>query len=557
MYLKYKKEFFLTTIFKVISSVLWIYVAIVIKDIIDTAISGDLNKFKQVAIYSILFFIVISVIFFIGDLIKSIYIKKTFIHLKNCVFEGIIRKDYIDFNMCNSAEYISNLTNDINLLENNYINPIMELTGEVVTFVLAIVVLARINLTITIVLICAGMILLLIPYISNKSLNVKQNDLSQNTALFTGKLKDVFDGYEVIKSYSIENTIIEEVKEYNNNLECSKQKFNVLVYLTKAFSFVLSLACQFSGMIIAGFLVISGELSIGLLMAIMQLSTGIFGPIQRIVQYITLIKGSKELKSKIFNLICEKSYKDDFDYEFKECIEFKNINFSYDGKKNALNNIWLKLEKNKKYAILGESGCGKTTLIKILLNYYNNYDGSIYIDNAKIEKNNENTISNLSSIIHQNVYMFDKSIKENIFLGKEFDKEHIQEVLTSSGVTKFFKNSKSNLKSRVGVNGSNVSGGQKQRIAIARAFIQDKPILILDEATSSLDKNTSMEIEESILDNPNVTVITITHNLNEDILKKYDKIFVMNCGTIVESGSFDELIHGTGYLSELNMERVM
>lgn len=540
---KFKRQFISTIILKVISSVLWVYTAIVIQNIVDTAVGGNMDKFAGAVILSIVYFLSFVLLLFISDLVKSYYIKNTIQNLKKEIFNGTIHQSFKDFKSKASADYISNLTNDINLLENNYINPVVELIGEIFTFIATLFILLRISVPITIVLILTGTVMLLVPYLFHGSINAKQNRLSEDTSSFTGALKDLLDGFEVIKSYSMEETGNQEFDGFNNKLEKSRQKYNIFIALTEAISLMLSLVCQFSGVIMAGYFVLKGTLTVGVLSAVMQLGNGIFGPIQRIVQYITLIKGSKDLNAKLLRLISSKNNTEIGVTEFRDCIELKDISFSYNHDANlALDHVSLKLEKNKKYAVLGESGCGKSTLAKILLNYYTDYDGEICIDSKKLNRETDCSLMALSSMIHQNVYMFNKTIEENIVLGKKFMENAVHTAVQNSGLYRFLDTK--GLDYQVGENGSRLSGGQKQRIAIARALVQNRPILVLDEATSALDKTTAAEIENSILENKNITVLTITHNMNRDILRKYDEVIVMDKGRIVEKGKFDELEYG-------------
>lgn len=199
---KFKRQFISTIILKVISSVLWVYTAIVIQNIVDTAVGGDMDKFAGAVILSIVYFLSFVLLLFISDLVKSYYIKNTIQNLKKEIFNGTIHQSFKDFKSKASADYISNLTNDINLLENNYINPVVELIGEIFTFIATLFILLRISVPITIVLILTGTVMLLVPYLFHGSINAKQNRLSEDTSSFTGALKDLLDGFEVIKSYS-------------------------------------------------------------------------------------------------------------------------------------------------------------------------------------------------------------------------------------------------------------------------------------------------------------------------------------------------------------------
>ncbi|MBE7147545.1 ATP-binding cassette domain-containing protein [Bacillus mycoides] len=170
-----------------------------------------------------------------------------------------------------------------------------------------------------------------------------------------------------------------------------------------------------------------------------------------------------------------------------------------------------------------------------------NYSGRVKWDREEFEKLDISELTNLYSLIHQNIYMFNKSIQDNIFLFEDFTKQELDQAMSVSGVREFIKNEQDLVK-EVGEGGGNLSGGQKQRIAVARGLIRNKPILILDEGTSALDLKTSYSIEDKLLNVENLTMIAITHKLNSEILRRYDAIIYMENGRIVEQGTFDELI---------------
>jgi ABC-type bacteriocin/lantibiotic exporter with double-glycine peptidase domain len=226
---------------------------------------------------------------------------------------------------------------------------------------------------------------------------------------------------------------------------------------------------------------------------------------------------------------------------FQNKIDIANVSFSYHEEQSVLANVTLEIEKGKKYAIVGESGCGKSTLVKLLMGYYSNFMGQITFDQTSIMDCEVSKISELASIIHQNVYMFDKSIKENICLFHDYSSEALDQAISVSGVDKFLPVMQDNLNTLVGENGANLSGGQRQRIAIARALVKGTPLLILDEGTSAIDLQTSNDIEQNLLHKEELTLITITHKLSEDLLGLYDQIIYMENGHIIEKGSYQEL----------------
>ena len=296
-----------------------------------------------------------------------------------------------------------------------------------------------------------------------------------------------------------------------------------------------------------------GEISVGTAIIIIQLSTHIVGPVKTSISLINQIKSVSLIVDKIDEILCDSSEEiEDLSLEkFGKNIEIKNLNFSYSDERQALNNINLTFEKNKKYAIVGESGPGKSTLTKLLMRYYKNYNGEILIDNKNLQKILSHDLYKNISMIQQNVFMFDDSIKENIKLYADYSDDEILEVCGRSGLSNLISILPNGINSLVGENGNKLSGGEKQRIAIARSLINDTKILILDESTSALDNETAYNLETSLLSINDLTLVVVTHKLIKNILLSYDEIIVMKDGMIIEKGSFNDLIELKGYFYSL------
>ncbi len=267
-----------------------------------------------------------------------------------------------------------------------------------------------------------------------------------------------------------------------------------------------------------------GEISVGTAIIIIQLSTHIVGPVKTSISLINQIKSVSLIVDKIDEILCDSSEEiEDLSLEkFGKNIEIKNLNFSYSDERQALNNINLTFEKNKKYAIVGESGSGKSTLTKLLMRYYKNYNGEILIDNKNLQKILSHDLYKNISMIQQNVFMFDDSIKENIKLYADYSDDEILEVCGRSGFSNLISILPNGINSLVGENGNKLSGGEKQRIAIARSLINDTKILILDESTSALDNETAYNLETSLLSINDLTLVVVTHKLIKNILLSYD-----------------------------------
>lgn len=540
---KHKILLIFSVLFAVIGSIMQVCIALVIQNIVDTAISNNQLVFIKTIIFSIVFFVIVSLNDYLNKFMKFKYLKNTILNFREDIFKGILMLDYKGFNSGNSAEYISNLTNDINLIESNYIMPHLEIVGDIVVFIVTTVVLMSINIWITIAMFMSSALLFIIPWIFGKPTSRRQGLVSKELGEFTVKIKDIFEGYEVIKTYSVEENMIKQFMFCNDNVE--KFKFNVrhIQGISESISIFLSIMIQMSAISLGGYFLMKGTLTVGNIFAVIQLGNGLFRPIMCIIAKITMIKGTESIKSKLLPLTKEKSNKGSKNIEqFKKAIEFKDVSFSYNSEKKALYKINFKFEKNKKYIIVGRSGSGKSTLLKLLIGYYDDFSGSISIDGFDFKEICRDSMSKLVSFVHQNVYMFDDTIKKNILLGKNFKEKEINDAIYKSGVIEFSNGLSEGVDSLVGEGGNRLSGGQKQRVAIARALIQKTPIILLDECTSALDNKTAYEIEDKLLDIKNLTVITVTHKLTKEVLCRYDEIIVMSDGEIVEKGNFYELI---------------
>ncbi|GAA0121954.1 ABC transporter ATP-binding protein [Clostridium faecium] len=533
-----------TVIFSVISSIALVGLSLFIQTTIDYVTAGDMEGFKRILIYSVGYGVLIGVLYFIYDILSKMFIRNLLKMLRNKAFFGILRRNYKDFNSKNTADYISVLTNDTKLVEENYIVPLLLIFQYGVMFVVTVILLLYLSPVVTLGIFISMLLIFIVPSFFGKVLEKKQLELSNRLSFFTSKLKDIFSGYDVIRSYNLKDSIGKEFKEENNNLANTKFAADKIFVVNESISQTLGMGTQFVAIFLSSYLVIKGNLTMGMLIAIVQLSGTFVQPVIVIMSNLPKLNSVKPIIERIDEF---STYKDnDFTGKdkpsFNNNLEVSNLSFSYGNGKSIIKDISLKIDKNKKYAIVGESGCGKSTLIKLMLGYYSDFSGDIKFDGNSMKNLNIEQLNKMISIIHQNVYMFDKTIKDNICLYKEFSEEQINNVLKLSGANKFIEETFNGLNYLVGENGSNLSGGQRQRIAIARALIQQTPILVLDEGTSAIDMQTAYDIESKLLNIKELTLITITHKMSEELLSLYDKIIYMENGQIVESGNLQELL---------------
>ena len=521
--------------------------------IVDIFSNGETEKFVPIILASIFLIILLFVTEYIDGYVMSSYIKNTVNYLRCDIFTKILNKDMKDFSLDNSGKYISILYNDIKIIEDSLLNNIFLVISSFISFIISLLFLFSISPSIVIFIVIFGILGFVIPNALSKKLIVEKNNYSHNLEEITSVTKDLFSGFEVIKGFNIGSKINTIFKNSSNTVESTKKKCSILESIIKGFSLSFSVTVYLGVLILGGYLMYKGEISVGTAIIIIQLSTHIVGPVKTSVSLINQIKSVSLIADKIDEILydsCEDIEEISLP-KFENSIEVKNLDFSYTNDRKALNNINLTFEKNKKYAIVGESGCGKSTLIKLLIRYYKDYNGDILIDNKDIHKIFSNDLYKNMSMIQQNVFMFDDSIKENIKLFANYSDEEVLSICDRSGLSNLISRLPDGINSLVGENGNKLSGGEKQRIAIARSLINNTKILILDESTSALDNETAYNLESSLLSINDLTLIVVTHKLIKNILLNYDEIIVMKDGMVIEKGSFDYLISLKGYFYSL------
>lgn len=552
-YIKQNKVLFIATILvSVIASLGYVFMAILLQQLLDIAVGKDMQQFIRMVLFSIFYFAVLGIFLYLQSLLSKKVICKIMRQIRSNVFRGTVDHSIEDFNKKNTADYISIITNDVKMIEDNFLLPLFEVVQYAVIFTASFLLMIYFDIIVTICVIVAITIMFLIPSFLGNSLEKRQRKYSSKLEDFTVILKDILSGFEIIKSYSMKQYIIQRFNKENEETISSKYSVDRLLALNEGVSSFLALMVQIVVLFLSAYFIITGRITVGTLLGMVQVSSNLANPLVMIFTNVPKIKSIQPIVEKLQSISkyslshSPKEHINSFDF----CVCTKDLAFSYDKQKDVLNEINCTIEKGNKYVVVGKSGCGKSTLIKLLSGYYSDYVGTIKYDNRELDLLDRNDVAQLSSIIHQNIYMFDETIHDNICLHEDYPQEMIDNVVMESGLSEFISELPEGLLYQVGENGTNLSGGQKQRIAVARALIRNKPILILDEGTSAVDMQTAYDIESRLLTMDNLTLITVTHNLKAELLKKYDEIIYMENGSIKENGSFDELINTGSLFSE-------
>lgn len=544
-YLKQNKILlFFSVIFNAISSLGFVFIAVLLQKVMDTVMAKDMHMFTRITVFSIVYLVLLGVFLYLQSLFTKKINRRIIFSIRSKMFHGMIGQTIEDYNKNNTAEYMSAINNDVKLIEDNYLLPLFEILQYGVIFIASLGVMIYFDIIMTICVIVAMLFMLIIPNIFGGVLEKRQNIFSRQLSVFTNDVKDLLSGFEIIKSYSMKDYVLTRFNKSNKATINAKYDVDKLISVNEGLSLTLSLFVQIFVVLLSAYFIIIGRTTVGTLLGMVQASSNLANPILMIFTNLPKLKSIKPIIEKINNYVTyeNKHFLGNKTPTFNTAITIKDLSFSYNPNHEVLKDISLNIDYGRKYVIVGKSGCGKTSLIKLITGYYSNYMGSIYYDSKELSELNIENVSEMSSIIHQNIYMFDETIYDNICLHEKYTDKALKDSIKKSGLQDFISQIDDGMSYKVEENASNLSGGQRQRIAVARALIRNKPLLILDEGTSAIDMQTAYDIEDKLLQIKNLTLLTITHNMKKELLELYDNIIYMEDGRIAEIGSFHELI---------------
>tara|TARA_Y100000996_G_scaffold179782_1_gene140535 strand:- start:89 stop:1912 length:1824 start_codon:yes stop_codon:yes gene_type:complete len=478
-------------------------------------------------------------------------------NLKKSIYNKIIILPLKYFSKNKKGDLISRMTSDVSEVQNSFLSIIEIFIRDPLTifFTLGAMFIISFKLTIFVILFIplSGFIISFI----GKSLKRKSLLVQKEQAELTSITEETINGIKIIKSFLAESFFKSKFDHTNirflnfSNKLINRQ--NIAAPLSEFLGIlVIGVLLWYGGKLV----LIEMELKPAAFITYMGLAYGVLTPAKSISKAFYSLKKGNAAAERVFEIIDMTSeYYNDLNKNklksFNECIEFKNVSFKYD-KSSVLKNISLKINKGEMIAIVGASGSGKSTLVNLIPRFYDQISGKITIDGIDISNLSRLNIRSLIGIVSQESILFNSSIKENIVLGNSDSgsNDKLLNSLSIANANEFINEFQENINYNVGDNGSNLSGGQKQRIAIARAVYSSSPILILDEATSSLDSK-SEKLVQNAIDKlmVNKTSIVIAHRLST--IQNADKIIVLDKGEIIEEGSHNELIKNNSIYKKL------
>ena len=480
------------------------------------------------------------------------FIEKAMRQYKDFAFQKLTEKSVSSFRRESAATYLSALTNDAGSVEADYLAQQLEVITKAVTFAGALVMMLWYSPLMTAIAAGLTVLPLIASILTGGKLQTAERRVSDRNRDFTAALTDFLGGFSVVKTFKAEREIVRLFAQSNRTLEGEKYARRRLKTLVGMIGAVTGIVAQL-GVFLAGvYLALTGRgLTAGAVILFVNLMNFMIEPVAQLPGLLASRKAALGLVGKLAEAL-----EDDAEAgggteraELRKDIRLENVSFSYDGEKEILHQLSATFEAGKAYAVVGASGSGKTTLLNLLTTAGAEYQGEILFDGTDLRRIAPESLYELTSVIQQNVFVFDASIRDNVAMFREFSENELDDAIGRAHLSGLLAERGRDY--RCGENGKRLSGGEKQRISIARSLLKRASLLLADEATAALDAETARQVTSDLLDLNGVTRIVVTHTLNEALLRRYDGILVMKNGRIEESGRFEELMEKKGYFYAL------
>ncbi len=552
LFRKNKFNLFMTVLAAVLTAVAGLVVSWLIKEVADLIAGESQFGFRTLLIVACASFGLFALAWVIDRIYLTRFRAKAMQQYRAYVFDRLMEKGIQAFSGENSSLYLSALSNDVNTIENDFLARLQNTVVIAVSFVGAFGLMIFYSPLLTLIAIGFSLLPIIVSVALGNKAAKAEKDVSDQKERYTGMLKDALTGFAVIKSFKAEDSITRLHAESNESVaDASKKRTGVNVNVNYA-SGIAGAILQFGVFFVAAAMAISGKgVTPGTAIVFVQLLNYVLGPIETFPAFFAGIKSSFALIEKLAAALHQNVPNEGESIEPKltKGISIRDLSFAYEEGKTVLKDVDMELPAGGCYALVGGSGSGKSTILNLLMASSKDYNGEILYDDRELRTVSPGSLYDLVSIIQQNVFVFNSTIRDNITMFSAFPKEEVDRAVRLSGLSKLIKEKGEEY--LCGENGSGLSGGERQRISIARALLRKTPVLFIDEATAALDAETTFEVLDAILKLDGYTRVIVTHDLDENILRRCTGLFTLKNGVVAEQGAFDELMAEKGYFYSL------
>ena len=516
----------------------------------------DFSKIFYYAFLMIVFYFCSSILSYIISIIMVKTARNVVYSLRKDAFDTLLNLPLSYFDKNSIGDVLSKITYDIDTMGSTLSTDLINILTSIVTLVGSFFMMFTISKKLLLIFfITIPMSAISTKYITNKTRPLFRKR-AKKIGDITGFVEENISGLKIIKAYNKESKSIDEFRNINKNAVDAYYNAEYYGSMTVALiSFINNISLAFISTI-GSILYLKNEMSLGQISSFVLYSRKFSGPIREISNLISDMQSSFAASERVFRFIDEKREEDDKVDAVKlekvhGKIDMQNVTFSYDLNEKVLENLNINAKPNTVVAIVGPTGCGKTTIINLIMKFYNRDNGQILVDDKNIDDITKKSMRQAYAMVLQDTWLFEGSIYENIAYGNEnATLEDVKRVAKLAQIDDFIEKLPNGYNTIISGNGDNISKGQKQLINIARAMLIDAKMLILDEATSNIDSKTEIQIQNALLEiMKGKTCFIIAHRLST--IKNADQILVLNNGKIVEQGKHEELLEEDGFYANL------
>lgn len=510
----------LITMLFVVSS-LSVLTAVILTFATNAILSGDLTSFIKWILIDLAAWIAMLAMNYWEGVYEQKIIQKMCTQIRIDFAGNLELANYQDFHKLSDGKYISWMTNDLDTIEKVGFKNVYAYISSFFSIVLASMALVNYHYILLVATVILATIMVFAPNVFTRYIQKATLMLSSASERFTNKMKDYIGGFDVLYFANKRNQLKQKFHEASSEIATEKVNYaKANGKLTNGIG-LLNIVCQMLVDLITGILVLMQQVTFGAISTTGNLASTIFNSLAQLSGQRMQIKSARSIFEKLSNFsnIIDKMNEESENINAIDSIQLVNVSYAYE-ENMVFSDLNMLFQEGGKYAIVGASGSGKSTLLKIISGQIKNYQGSVFINGVDLKNINLEKLTKSIQYVDQNVYIFQDSVRNNITLWDSYTDEDI-----TSSMKKAHINFIEDIDLIIEENGRNLSGGQRQRIALARSFIQNKKVLLIDEGTASLDKDSADYIEEMLRNDPSLTVIMVTHRLEPKDHHLFDCVY--------------------------------
>jgi len=526
--IKYFDRFPLVLLPMIATAVVAFQMSFAMRDTIDAALARDWTLFWVESTWMIVYVLLLFPTNVLTAYAKNAFLKNVATRMKTDYVEAVFGKNIHEFQKENNAAYVSALTNDFAIIETDYLEQLLAIAEAAINFITVIVIFSLINPLILLVGIGVMILNGFISALIERPVKKHNEERSKLFAGYNGFVKEVLSAFGIIKNNGLEERVRTNYRAKSESVQQKRYVIDRLMSFVFVGQNATTLTVILGLMLLVIRMTMLGLVTFSGVVVIVNNIDRLIGPVFTMAEALPRIRSVRSIFQRIDDSLKAKNpYQETLPLaKFERAITFRGVSFAYD-ENVVLKNVDLTFEKGKKYLVIGPSGGGKSTVLRLLRKYFNPSEGTIEIDgNPLRDVRKEDYFSRIANI-EQMIFLFEDTLRNNLTLFKEHSEADIADAIAKAGLAEFVESNPEGLDYMIYDNGKNVSGGEKSRIAIARGLLNKADVIMLDEAFASLDRERARDIESTLLDLEGVTVINVSHVVIAENKGRYDGVVVV------------------------------